>query len=173
MRVAILGTGNISKEFMNASRIAEVEACAVYHREMAKAAAFAETHANFKVMEVDEAAKAGDIIMMLAPDELQGEIYAEHIAPYMTEGKTLAFAHGFNIHYKVIQPPANCDVIMIAPKGPGHVVRRTYTEGQGVPDLHRAGLHGQGQGDRACLCFRDRCRTRRYSGEHLQRGDRD
>ena len=101
----------------------------------AKAAAFAETHANFKVMEVDEAAKAGDIIMMLAPDELQGEIYAEHIAPYMTEGKTLAFAHGFNIHYKVIQPPANCDVIMIAPKGPGHVVRRTYTEGQGVPSL--------------------------------------
>ena len=101
----------------------------------AKAAAYAAEHENFKVMSVEEAAKAGDIIMMLAPDELQGEIYANSIAPYMTEGKTLAFAHGFNIHFKVIQPPANVDVIMIAPKGPGHVVRRTYTEGQGVPSL--------------------------------------
>ena len=100
-----------------------------------KAATYAAEHENFKVMSVEEAAKAGDIIMMLAPDELQGEIYANSIAPYMTEGKTLAFAHGFNIHFKVIQPPANVDVIMIAPKGPGHVVRRTYTEGQGVPSL--------------------------------------
>ncbi|MBQ6207899.1 MAG: ketol-acid reductoisomerase [Oscillospiraceae bacterium] len=100
-----------------------------------KAADFAATHSNFKVMSVEDAAKAGDVIMMLAPDELQGEIYAQSIEPYLTEGKTLAFAHGFNIHFKVIQPPKNVDVIMIAPKGPGHIVRRTYTEGQGVPSL--------------------------------------
>jgi len=100
-----------------------------------KAADFAANHSNFKVMSVEDAAKAGDVIMMLAPDELQSEIYEKSIAPYLTEGKTLAFAHGFNIHFKVIQPPKNVDVIMIAPKGPGHIVRRTYTEGQGVPSL--------------------------------------
>ena len=83
-----------------------------------KAAKFAETHANFKVMEVEEAAKAGDIVMMLVPDELCADIYNKQIAPYMTEGKALAFAHGFNIHFKTIVAPKNVDVIMIAPKGP-------------------------------------------------------
>ena len=100
-----------------------------------KAAKFAETHANFKVMEVEEAAKAGDIVMMLVPDELCADIYNKQIAPYMTEGKALAFAHGFNIHFKTIVAPKNVDVIMIAPKGPGHTVRRLYTEGEGVPSL--------------------------------------
>ena len=100
-----------------------------------KAAAFAAEHDNFKVLSVEEAAKAGDIIMILAPDELQGEIYEKSIAPYLSEGKTLAFAHGFNIHFKVIQPPANVDVIMIAPKGPGHTVRSQYVAGMGVPSL--------------------------------------
>jgi ketol-acid reductoisomerase len=100
-----------------------------------KAAKFAETCPNFKVMEVEEAAKAGDIVMMLVPDELCADIYNKQIAPYMTEGKALAFAHGFNIHYKTITPPANVDVIMIAPKGPGHTVRSQYLEGRGVPSL--------------------------------------
>ena len=100
-----------------------------------KAAKFAETHANFKVMEVEEAAKAGDIVMMLVPDELCADIYNKQIAPYMTEGKALAFAHGFNIHFKTITAPKNVDVIMIAPKGPGHIVRRLYTEGEGCPSL--------------------------------------
>jgi ketol-acid reductoisomerase len=86
-------------------------------------------------MEVEEAAKAGDIVMMLVPDELCADIYNKQIAPYMTEGKALAFAHGFNIHYKTITPPANVDVIMIAPKGPGHTVRSQYLEGRGVPSL--------------------------------------
>ena len=100
-----------------------------------KASQFAETCPNFHVMEVEEAAKAGDIVMMLVPDELCADIYNKQIAPYMTEGKTLAFAHGFNIHFKTIVPPANVDVIMVAPKGPGHTVRSQYLEGKGVPSL--------------------------------------
>ena len=85
----------------------------------AKASEFAATHDNFKVMEVEEAAKAGDVVMMLVPDELCADIYNKQVAPYMTEGKALAFAHGFNIHFKTITAPKNVDVIMIAPKGPG------------------------------------------------------
>ena len=101
----------------------------------AKAAAFAETCPNFQVMEIEEAAKAGDIIMMLVPDELSADVYNKQVAPYMTEGKTLAYAHGFNIHFQVVQPPKNVDVIMIAPKGPGHTVRSQYLQGKGVPSL--------------------------------------
>ena len=100
-----------------------------------KAAKFAAQNENFQVMEVEEAAKAGDIVMMLVPDELCADIYNKQVAPYMTEGKTLAFAHGFNIHFKTIVPPSNVDVIMIAPKGPGHTVRSQYLEGKGVPSL--------------------------------------
>ena len=84
-----------------------------------KASEFAASHEIFKVMEVEEAAKAGDVVMMLVPDELRADIYNTQVAPYMTEGKALAFAHGFNIHFKTITPPKNVDVIMIAPKGPG------------------------------------------------------
>ena len=101
----------------------------------AKAAAFAETCPNFKVMEVEEAAKAGDIVMMLVPDELAADVYNKQVAPHMTEGKTLAFAHGFNIHFQAVQPPKDVDVIMIAPKGPGHTVRSQYMQGKGVPSL--------------------------------------
>ena len=100
-----------------------------------KAAKFAETHENFKVMEIEEAAKAGDVVMMLVPDELCADIYHSQVEPYMTEGKALAFAHGFNIHFKTIVAPKNVDVIMIAPKGPGHTVRSQYVEGHGVPSL--------------------------------------
>ena len=87
------------------------------------------------VMTTAQAAEAADIIMILTPDELQAKIYKENIAPYLTEGKALAFAHGFNIHFKQIIPPANVDVFMIAPKGPGHTVRSEYKEGKGVPCL--------------------------------------
>ena len=100
-----------------------------------KASKFAETHENFKVMEVEDAAKAGDVVMMLVPDELCADIYYSQVAPHMTEGKALAFAHGFNIHFKTIVPPKNVDVIMIAPKGPGHTVRSQYVSGHGVPSL--------------------------------------
>lgn len=91
--------------------------------------------AGLKVMTPAEAAAAGDIIMMLVPDEQQATIYKEVVEPNLKAGKCLAFAHGFNIHYKQIIPPADVDVIMIAPKAPGHTVRRTYVEGKGIPDL--------------------------------------
>lgn len=93
------------------------------------------TNAGLTVMSPAEAAKAGDIIMMLVPDEKQADIYKDVVEPNLEAGNVLAFAHGFNIHYKQIVPPANVDVIMIAPKGPGHTVRRQYQEGHGVPAL--------------------------------------
>ena len=100
-----------------------------------KASEFAATHENFKVMEVEEAAKAGDVVMMLVPDELAPAIYKNQIAKHMKEGDTLMFAHGFNIHYSQIQPADYLDVSMVAPKGPGHIVRSLYTQGSGVPCL--------------------------------------
>ncbi|MDI9447863.1 MAG: ketol-acid reductoisomerase, partial [Bacillota bacterium] len=87
------------------------------------------------VTTVPEAAAAGDIIQMLVPDELQARIYKEEIEPHLAEGNALMFSHGFNIHYGQIVPPANVDVFMVAPKGPGHMVRRMYLEGKGVPSL--------------------------------------
>lgn len=91
--------------------------------------------AGLKVMTTAEAAKAADIIMMLIPDEKQAATYKKDIAPNLEAGNALAFAHGFNIHFGQIVPPADVDVFMVAPKGPGHLVRRTYTEGSGVPVL--------------------------------------
>lgn len=91
--------------------------------------------AGLKVMTAFDAAKEADIIMMLVPDETQAQIYKESVEPNLTEGKALAFAHGFNINYKQIVPPAFVDVFMAAPKGPGHLVRRQYQEGKGVPCL--------------------------------------
>lgn len=91
--------------------------------------------AGLKVATVAEASKAADIIMILLPDEKQADIYKEQIAPYLSAGKTIAFAHGFNIHFAQIVPPKDVDVIMIAPKGPGHTVRSEYVAGKGVPCL--------------------------------------
>ena len=91
--------------------------------------------AGLKVMEVEDAAKAGDVVMMLVPDELAADIYNKQVAPNMKEGDVLCFAQGINIHFNAIQPAKNIDVIMIAPKGPGHTVRSQYVEGKGVPSL--------------------------------------
>ena len=91
--------------------------------------------AGLAVKTVAEAAQWGDIVMMLINDEVQAEVYKNDIAPYLTEGKALAFAHGFNIRYQQIVPPAGVDVFMAAPKGPGHTVRSQYVEGKGVPSL--------------------------------------
>ena len=90
---------------------------------------------GFDVMTVPEAAQKADIIMILINDERQADMYKQDIAPYLTEGKAIAFAHGFNIRYKQIVPPAGVDVFMAAPKGPGHTVRSTYVVGKGVPCL--------------------------------------
>ena len=90
---------------------------------------------GLKVMTSAEAAKAADVIMILINDETQAKLYKESIEPNLTEGKTLAFAHGFNIHFGCIKPPKNVNVIMVAPKGPGHTVRSEYQAGKGVPCL--------------------------------------
>ncbi len=91
--------------------------------------------AGLTVTSVEEAAATADLIMILLPDTTQKAVYEKEIAPHLTAGKVLAFAHGFNIRYGLITPPADVDVVMIAPKGPGHLVRRTYKEGGGVPAL--------------------------------------
>jgi ketol-acid reductoisomerase len=90
---------------------------------------------GLEVMAVDEATQLADVIMILVPDELQAALYREKIGPFLNKAKTLAFAHGFNIHFGQIAPPADTDVFMVAPKGPGHLVRRMYKTGFGVPAL--------------------------------------
>ena len=109
--------------------------------------------AGLKVMTVADAAKEADLIMILAPDEKQAEIYEQSIAPNLNSGDTLAFAHGFNIHFGYIKPPADVDVIMIAPKGPGHMVRRVYQEGAGVPCLICAEQDASGQAMDVALSY--------------------
>jgi len=96
--------------------------------------ALAERH-GFKPMSAAELAKQADVIQMLVPDETQAKVYATSVASEMKKGKTLVFSHGFNIHYGQIVPPGDVDVIMVAPKGPGHLVRSVYEEGGGVPNL--------------------------------------
>ena len=91
--------------------------------------------AGLQVKTVAEAAKWGDVVMMLINDEVQAKVYKEDVAPNLEAGNALMFAHGFNIHFKQIVPPANVDVFMIAPKAPGHTVRSEYVEGKGVPCL--------------------------------------
>jgi ketol-acid reductoisomerase len=90
---------------------------------------------GFEVLEVSEAAKKADIIFFATPDLKIAPIYEAEVAPHLVKGKTLLFSHGFAIHFKTIVPPDNVDVIMVAPKGPGHIVRRQYLEGKGVPAL--------------------------------------
>jgi len=91
--------------------------------------------AGLKVLTASEAAKAADVVMILVADHIQADLYNQEIAPHMTAGKTLMFAHGFNIHFQQIAPPKDVDVSMVAPKAPGHRVRELYTEGVGVPAL--------------------------------------
>ncbi|MBU3145308.1 ketol-acid reductoisomerase [Clostridium sp. CF012] len=109
--------------------------------------------AGLEVLEVSDAAKRCDVIMILAPDELQSKIYLESIQPYLKEGDALVFAHGFNIHFNQIAPPANIDVFMVAPKGPGHLVRRVYQEGKGVPALIAVYQNYSGSGKELALAY--------------------
>ena len=100
---------------------------------------------GLEVMTTAEAAKVADVIMMLVPDEKCAKLYKEEVAQNLEAGNSLAFAHGFNINYGQIVPPADVNVFMVAPKGPGHMVRRTYTEGSGVPCL--VAVHQDATGD--------------------------
>jgi ketol-acid reductoisomerase len=109
--------------------------------------------AGLKVMTVADAAKAANVVMILVSDHLQADLYTNEIAPHMTAGKTLMFAHGFCIHFKQIVPPANVDVSMIAPKAPGHRVRELFTEGVGVPALVAVHQNPSGQALERALAY--------------------
>ncbi len=131
--VAVIGYG--SQGHAHARNLADSGVDVVVGLRPGSASADMAEAAGLKVLSVPEAAQAGDIVMMLIPDQHQREVYYRDIEPAMGEGKALFFAHGFNIHYGQIIPPGNVDVAMVAPKGPGHMVRRVYTEGSGVPAL--------------------------------------
>jgi ketol-acid reductoisomerase len=134
MRVLIVGYGSQGHAHANNLRDSGVENLVVGLRKGSGSWRKAE-NAGFQVAEVAEAAKTADLIMILTPDEQQQALYRDQILPNVREGATLAFAHGFNIHFGLIEPRADLDVVMIAPKGPGHTVRSTYVEGGGVPSL--------------------------------------
>ena len=110
-------------------------------------------NAGLKVAEIEDAVKSADLVMILAPDEHQRDIYNASIAPNLKQGATLAFAHGLNIHFQLIVPRDDLDVIMIAPKGPGHTVRSTYQEGGGVPSLIAIYRDASGQARNIALSY--------------------
>ncbi len=108
---------------------------------------------GFEVASVAEVAQRADWVQVLLPDETQGAVYRNEIAPYLRPGMTLGFAHGFNIHFSQIVPPASVDVVMIAPKGPGHLVRRLFTDGKGVPSLIAVHQDASGQAKQRALAY--------------------
>jgi ketol-acid reductoisomerase len=108
---------------------------------------------GFTVLPPAEAAKKADWLQILTPDETQGDFFEKEIKPGLTKGKVLSFSHGFSIHFKAIVPPANVDVVMIAPKGPGHLVRRVYAEGRGVPALIAIHQDATGKAHELALCY--------------------
>lgn len=133
-KIAIIGYGSQGHAHAQNLRDSGVGEVAIALREGSATRKKAEG-AGFQVMNNAEAASWADIVMMLAPDEHQAAIYAEDLAPHMKEGAALAFAHGLNVHFGLIEPRTDLDVIMIAPKGPGHTVRAEYKHGGGVPCL--------------------------------------
>ncbi|MFE8699744.1 ketol-acid reductoisomerase [Cytobacillus sp. FJAT-54145] len=108
---------------------------------------------GFRVLSVMEACEEADVIMVLLPDEKQPTVYENEIMPFLSSGKALAFAHGFNVHFHQIDPPKNVDVFLVAPKGPGHLVRRTFEEGAGVPALIGVHQNATGQAKELALAY--------------------
>ena len=133
LKVAVIGYGSQGHAHANNLKDSGVDVT-VGLRPGSASAAKAEK-AGLEVRPVAEAVQGADLVMMLVPDEHQPRVYAEQVEPGLREGATLAFAHGFNIHFGCIEPRPDLDVIMVAPKGPGHLVRSTYTQGAGVPSL--------------------------------------
>ncbi|HEU5127577.1 MAG TPA: ketol-acid reductoisomerase [Glycomyces sp.] len=132
-KVAVLGYGSQGHAHSLSLRDSGVDVV-VGLQEGSKSRPKAE-EAGLKVLTPAEAAKWADVIMILVPDTVQAKLYADEIAPNLTSGKSLFFGHGFNIRYDLIQPPADVNVAMVAPKGPGHMVRRQFVDGKGVPAL--------------------------------------
>ena len=146
--------------------VAEAPGCAAWDRAAA---------AGFQVMTADAAAAMADVIMMVVPDQTQKVVYEASIRDNLKEGDMLMFAHGFNIHFNQIVPPANVDVTMVAPKGPGHLVRRVYTEGGGVPAIVAVYQDATGQALQKALAYADGIGSlaRGRHRDHLQGRDRD
>jgi ketol-acid reductoisomerase len=133
-KIAIIGYGSQGHAHALNLRDSGAKEVAVALRPGSASAKKAEAE-GLKVMSVADAAKWADVLMMLAPDEHQRAIYSTEVAPHLKDGATLMFAHGLNVHFKLIEPKASVDVIMVAPKGPGHTVRGEYQKGGGVPCL--------------------------------------
>src|SRR3954447_1747073 len=133
-KVAVIGYGSQGHAHALNLRDSGVKDVAVALRKGSQGVAKAEGE-KLKVMEVAEAAKWADLVMMLTPDELQGDIYREHLHANMKQGAALLFAHGLNVHFNLLEPRKDLDVLMVAPKGPGHTVRSEYARGGGVPCL--------------------------------------
>jgi len=142
-KVAVLGYGSQGHAHANNLRDSGVDVVVgLRHGSSSRAKA---EEAGLKVMDTAAAAEAGDVVMVLLPDELQGEVYEEEIRPGVKPGNYLAFGHGFNIHFKRVVPPADVNVFMVAPKGPGHLVRSEFERGRGVPCL--LAMHQDPSGD--------------------------
>jgi ketol-acid reductoisomerase len=132
-KVAVIGYG--SQGHAHANNLAESGVDVVVGLRPESSSEAAAREAGLEVLPVAEAVAAADVVMMLVPDQIMAGIYYEDVVPGLEEGNTLMFAHGFNIHYEAIVPPEGVDVSMVAPKGPGHLVRRTYEQGSGTPCL--------------------------------------
>ena len=150
-KIAVIGYGSQGHAHALNLKDSGCEVC-VGLREGSKSWAQAEA-AGLTVKTIAEAAKWGDVVMLLINDEVQADVYKKDIAPYLEEGNALAFAHGFNIRYKQIVPPAGVDVFMAAPKGPGHTVRSTYVSGKGVPCLVAVEQNATGRAYEIALAY--------------------
>jgi len=133
MKVSVIGYGSQGQAHANNLKDSGVDVC-VGLREGSASSKKAQ-EAGLSVKSIENATAWADLVMILAPDEFQGKIYSDSIEPNLKNGATLAFAHGFNIHFGQIQPRSDLDVIMIAPKAPGHTVRSEFVKGGGIPDL--------------------------------------
>ena len=151
-KVAVIGYGSQGHAHANNLRDSGVEQLAVGLRPGSSTRPKAQS-AGFQVAEAGEAAAGADLVMLLTPDELQPKLYSEALEPNLKEGAALAFAHGFNIHFELIEPRADLDVIMIAPKGPGHTVRAAYAQGGGVPSLIAVARNASGQAKELALSY--------------------
>src|SRR3974390_10309 len=151
-KIAIIGYGSQGHAHALNLRDSGVKDVAVALRKSSQGVKKAEGE-KLNVMEVAEAAKWADVMMMLTPDELQADIYRDHLAPNMKQGAALMFAHGLNIHFNLIEPRGDLDVMMIAPKGPGHTVRSESQRGGGVPVLMAIARDASGNAHDLCLSY--------------------
>ncbi|MCY4566236.1 MAG: ketol-acid reductoisomerase [Gammaproteobacteria bacterium] len=151
-KVVVVGYGSQGHAHANNLRDSSVEQLVVALRTGSGSRIKAE-NAGFGVAEAAQATADADLVMILTPDELQPALYRDHIEPNLKEGAALAFAHGFNIHFELIEPREDLDVIMIAPKGPGHTVRSTYVAGNGVPSLIAIAQDATGQAKNLALSY--------------------